>query len=210
LSLEKLFLTRFNIRRELVRIANYLAMHTPNPKPAADLALRRADFVFRKPGPMDGARVFELVAACPPLDRNSMYCNLLQCTHFADTCIVAEHDGRLVGWISGYRPPAEPSTLFIWQVAVHERARGTGLARKMLLALVDRPASRDIRCIRTTVTAGNAASRALFRSIARRKDAPMREGAGFERDTHFRGRHDAERLIVIGPIPPARQKARQV
>jgi L-2,4-diaminobutyric acid acetyltransferase len=155
---------------------------------------------------MDGARVHDLVAACPPLDRNSMYCNLLQCTDFADTCILAEQDGELVGWISGYRPPAEPSTLFVWQVAVHESTRGTGLAGKLLMALLDRPSEQPIRYLKTTVTPDNDASRALFRSIARRSDAPMREQSGFDRHTHFRGRHDSERLIVIGPIPRARQR----
>lgn len=155
---------------------------------------------------MDGARVHDLIAACPPLDENSLYCNLLQCTDFADTCILAEQGRDLVGWISGYRPPGEPSTLFVWQVAVHEKARGTGLAGKLLMALLERPAPQPIRFIKTTVTPENDASRALFSSVARRSDAPIREQAGFEKDTHFRGRHDSERLIVIGPIPKARQR----
>jgi L-2,4-diaminobutyric acid acetyltransferase len=112
-----------------------------------------------------------------------------------------------VGWISGYRPPHDPSTLFVWQVAVHAKARGTGLAAKMLLALLDRPGLRDVRFIRTTVTPDNEPSRALFRSVARRSDAPIREGGGFERDTHFGGRHESERLIVIGPMAARRATA---
>src|SRR3546814_13244218 len=66
------------------------------------------DFRFRMPKAEDGAAISKLIAACPPLDRNSAYCNLLQCSHFADTCIVAERDGYIAGWISGYRPPSEP------------------------------------------------------------------------------------------------------
>ncbi len=155
---------------------------------------------------MDAARVHGLVAASPPLDRNSMYCNLLQCTHFADTCILAEQGERLLGWISAYRPPAEPSTLFVWQVAVHADARGTGLAGKLLMALLGRAAERPVRFVKTTVTPDNDASRALFRSVARRANAPLREQPGFEKETHFRGRHDSERLIVIGPIPEAQRR----
>lgn len=165
---------------------------------------------FRAPEPMDGARVHDLVAACPPLDRNSLYCNLLQCTHFADTCILAEQGEQLLGWISGYRPPAEPSTLFVWQVAVHEAARGRGLAGRLLAALLDRSAATPVRFIKTTVTPGNDASRALFRSVARRSGAPMREQSGFEKDTHLRGRHDSERLIVVGPIPEAHGRVSSV
>ena len=182
-------------------------MHIPDDKRAPGGSPdRRATLVIRAPRATDGARVHDLVAACPPLDENSMYCNLLQCTDFADTCILAEQGGELTGWISGYRPPAEPSTLFVWQVAVHESARGTGLAGKLLMALLDRPSAQPIRFIKTTVTPDNDASRALFRSIARRSDAPMREQSGFDEHAHFRGRHDSERLIVIGPIPGARRR----
>lgn len=168
------------------------------------------DPVLRRPEGDDGVRVHDLVAACPPLDPNSLYCNLLQCTHFADTCIVAEADGELVGWISGYRLPDDPATLFVWQVAVHARARGTGLGRRMLLELVERPALGDVRFVRTTVTDDNAASRALFESVARRVGAPLREERGFERGAHFDGRHESEPFIVIGPIPAPRARARSV
>lgn len=162
---------------------------------------------LRQPDVTDGVRIHDLIAACPPLDTNSLYCNLLQCRHFAETCIVAEQDSRLAGWISGYRLPRDPSTLFIWQVAVHADARGTGLAGKMLLALLDRPALDDIRFLQTTVTADNTASKALFRSVARRSNAPFSEEAGFDRHAHFEGRHASEGFIVIGPIPPRRTQA---
>ena len=39
--------------------------------------------------------IWELISACPPLDTNSAYANLLQCTHFADTCVIAEREGRI-------------------------------------------------------------------------------------------------------------------
>src|SRR3546814_15402672 len=93
----------------------------------------------------DGAAISKLIAACPPLDRNSAYCNLLQCSHFADTCIVAERDGYIAGWISGYRPPSEPDRFFIWQVAVSETARGAGLAGRMIDMLLARPAAAGDR-----------------------------------------------------------------
>ena len=159
--------------------------------------------LLRKPDARDGARVRDLIAACPPLDQNSMYCNLLQCTHFSDTCILAERAGEAIGWISGYRQPAEPSTLFVWQVAVHEDARGLGLARKMLLSLLARPALEDVAWIKTTITPENDASRALFRSLADRADATLRETPGFDQHEHFRGKHPSERLVTIGPISRA-------
>jgi len=163
------------------------------------------DIRMRKPQATDGAAVSGLIADCPPLDENSMYCNLLQCTDFADTCILAELDGEPVGWISAYRPPTEPETLFVWQVAVHEKARGRGLAGRMLNALLERPDCDGVDRITTTVTPDNEASLAMFRSFARRADAPLEVSEGFDRTEHFDGQHKSERLITIGPIPGREQ-----
>lgn len=148
----------------------------------------------------DGSRVHALIASCPPLDPNSLYCNLLQCTHFCDTCILAEMDDTLVGWISAYRPPREPDTLFIWQVAVAAEARGRGLAMHLIKALLARPACADVRRIRTTVTPDNRASWAMFRSLARDLGAGLSDTPWLLADAHFGGSHASEHLITIGPL----------
>ena len=155
---------------------------------------------LRKPASADGSRIWRLVAVCPPLDQNSMYCNLLQCRDFAETSVLAELQGEAVGWVSGYRRPDDPSTLFIWQVAVHERARGLGLARRMLFDLLERQGARDVVRMQTTITPDNRASHALFRSVAERADADLEETVCFDGERHFAGRHASERLITIGPL----------
>ena len=45
---------------------------------------------LRTPVKDDGFRLHQLVAECPPLDPNSIYCNLLQCSHFAETGVAAD------------------------------------------------------------------------------------------------------------------------
>ncbi|MCB1845761.1 MAG: GNAT family N-acetyltransferase, partial [Halioglobus sp.] len=97
--------------------------------------------------------------------------------------------------------PGNEQTLFIWQVAVHEDARGSGLAGRMLNALLARPECGQVSQLQTTITPDNEGSFALFRSFAKRVNARFHEGPGFEKDTHFQGQHDSERLITIGPIP---------
>ena len=59
------------------------------------------DIALRSPVLGDGMAVFRLVENCPPLDMNSSYCNLLQCSHFADTSVVAQMNGALLGFIAG-------------------------------------------------------------------------------------------------------------
>lgn len=158
--------------------------------------------LFRRPIAKDGPAVTRLIEACPPLDANSAYCNLLQCTHFPDTCVVAERCGQLVGWVSGYRPPDAPHRIFIWQVAVEKGVRGLGLASAMIASLLDRPSLRSASELITTITRGNRASWTLFRSVAHSHGAALRHRAYFDQDMHFDGKHDTEYLVSIAPLTP--------
>lgn len=158
---------------------------------------------LRPPRATDGLAVFELVRQSPPLDPNSLYCNLLQCSHFAATCVAAESEQRLVGFVSAYLRPDAPGTLFIWQVVVAEAARGQGLAPRMLADLLARPQVQSARFIETTITPANAASWRLFEKLAAALDAPLTKVEHFERDTHFGGTHESEWLVRVGPLARA-------
>ncbi|MBI1361586.1 MAG: diaminobutyrate acetyltransferase [Alphaproteobacteria bacterium] len=157
-----------------------------------------SSLLFREPRAADGAMVHDLIAQCPPLDPNSLYCNLLQCSHFAGTCVIAEIGGKAGGWISGYIRPDRPDTLFIWQVAVAPEARGRGLGRRMIRAILERPACRGVTRLETTITESNDASWALFRGLAHDLHARFTHRPGFEAETHFAGRHATEHLVEIG------------
>lgn len=162
---------------------------------------------FRQPEASDGPEIWELVRNCKPLDENSMYCNLLQCDHFSDTCVVAELDGEIVGWVSGYVVPDEPETVFVWQVAVDASARGMGLGKRMLDALLDRPACEDVTRLKTTITRDNAASWALFRKLARSYGGSLSSEAHFTRDEHFRDSQKTEHMVTIDLDERAQQAA---
>ena len=155
---------------------------------------------IRKPVADDGIAVHRLIAACPPLDTNSLYCNLLQCTHFSDSCAVAENGGELVGSLSGYRLPNSPDVLFVWQVAVSEAARGAGVAGQMLRNILRRPENAEVRYVHTTVTETNDSSRAFFRKFANGLGAQWAEEKYFDQDMHLAGEHPSEFLLRIGPF----------
>lgn len=172
----------------------------PEGTGAADGRSSKEEIRFRTPRPEDGPGVTALIANCPPLDINSAYCNLLQCTHFADTCVLAERGDTLVGWISAYRPPSNPDRIFVWQVAVDEAARGEGLGGRMLAELISRPSVRGCNALITTVTEDNEASWAMFGGFAERHGLTMSKEKLFERERHFAGEHDTEWQATIGPL----------
>ena len=155
---------------------------------------------FRKPKDVDGPAITDLIAASPPLDTNSAYCNLLQSSHFADTSILVEGDEGLLGWISGYRIPTEPQTLFVWQVAVARAARGHKLGKRMIKKLVSRKSLDDVTHIKTTITRDNAASWGLFNSVASELGAELSSAPHFNREEHFGGAHETEHMVTIGPF----------
>lgn len=155
---------------------------------------------LRIPRSEDGPLVSSLVEECPPLDPNSAYCNLLQCSHFADTSVAADLKGELVGFISGYIIPGRRDTLFVWQVAVGSKARGQGLATKMLKDLLSRPETKHVTHIETTITEDNDASWNLFRGLAKKLGTSVKSSVMFDAEEHFDGEHDSEMLVRIGPV----------
>jgi L-2,4-diaminobutyric acid acetyltransferase len=165
-----------------------------------DTSARPRAIQIRPPRREDGPAVWRLIRECESLDDNSLYCNLLQCTHFADTCAVAEAEGDILGWMSGYIPPHAPDTLFVWQIGVSPRARGRGFARRLVGDVLARGICAEVRHIQCTITADNAASWALFGSIADALEADMARHAHFRRDKEFGGTHDTEFLVTIGPF----------
>lgn len=170
---------------------------------------------LRVPVAEDAHALHELVGNSPPLDSNSLYCNLLHCTHFSGTSVAAitpQSDGsaaapELLGFVSAYIPPQQADTLFVWQVVVAASARGEGLAKRMLDAILQRPFCSAVRFLDTTITAENKASWALFRSWARARNCPFSHRIHFDRERHFGGRHDSEYLARIGPFAIAGEAA---
>lgn len=156
-------------------------------------------FTLRRPTRADGIGLHVLVRLNPPLDMNSAYCNVLQCDHFADTCVVAEKEGELVGYVTGYRKPREPHVFFLWQVGVSPAGRGHGLATKMIQAILARDFCSGVTELQTTVTPSNVASRRLFARLAQKEGAEMVEEA-----EHFSasmlGGKEPEALFRIAPL----------
>lgn len=143
------------------------------------------------------------IARAAGLDENSRYKYLLFCRDFAATSAVARAEGETVGFVTGYRRPDAPDTLFVWQIGVLGHQRGHGVAARMLDFLLTSTASDGVRYVEATVTPQNAASVALFEAFARRHGAPVTRAPlfGAELFTGLHEDHDEEVLLRIGAIP---------
>ncbi len=159
---------------------------------------------FRTTTTDDGGAIWRLVRDSGVLDVNSAYMYLLLAKDFADTCVVAEDGDELLGFVTGYRPPQRPESIFLWQVGVSAAARGRGLGKSLLAAFLRTPGARGARLLETTISPSNDASRALFTAVARDLGASIDLTEGFRADHFPEGGHEAEELYRIGPIDPPR------
>ncbi|MDD5094732.1 MAG: diaminobutyrate acetyltransferase [Dehalococcoidia bacterium] len=152
---------------------------------------------LRHPYFLEGLSIFKLIRSCPPLDLNSAYYYYILCRDFADTCVVAESEGRVVGFISAYLRPRQPDCIFVWQVAVDPDFRGRQIASSMLEWLIKQLHHHKIRTMETTVSPSNQPSQALFRGFTQRHQASL-ETSEFLRVDHFEDpSHEGEILFTI-------------
>lgn len=147
---------------------------------------------LRHPRLEDAPELHRITHETGVLDLNSVYAYVLVCDHWAATSVVAENTEtkEILGFISAYRLPEEPATLFVWQVAVVAAARGQRLASRMLERVVTGPQAPRIRHVHTTITPDNTASVRLFTGLARAADCPLQTP-------------DTYPAAVLGPDPTA-------
>ena len=158
--------------------------------------------ILRPPTVADGADLWRLAHGTGVLDTNTPYAYLLWARDFAASSVIAEVEGEPAGFISGYLKPSDPTTIFIWQVAVDSTFRGRGLAKKMLFELAERSGAARLE---TTITADNDASIALFTALARQHETELVKRSLFTEDlfpaaSESGETHAAEDLYVVEPL----------
>ena len=168
-------------------------------KAAIEVDENQSPLFIRHARPEDGQKIWRLIRDIGILDLNSVYCYLLLCRHFRNTCLVAEASGEITGFITAYKVPDNETTLFIWQIGVAESARNQGLARKLIMDLLQSDYCKDINQIQATVSPTNTASLALFRSLAHDLNTAFNQkdyfdSALFPADQH----HEKEMLLTVG------------
>jgi len=160
---------------------------------------RHADIVYRPATPTDGAEMWKFVQEAGVLELNPSYAYILMCQHFGDTCVVAEKDGELVGFVLAYVPPRQADTVFVWQVGVSREVRKRGVGIELLRYLLALDGCRHVKYIEASVMPSNKPSQNLFRSFARKWGVPCRKLPFFPAE-FFPEPHEAEHLFRLGPL----------
>lgn len=160
---------------------------------------RAEDIVCRPATPTDGRDMWEFVRAAGALELNPSYAYILICQHFGNTCLVAEKDGRMVGFVLAYVPPRQPDTVFVWQIGVSREVRGRGVGHKLLRQLLALDGCRNVTFLEASITPSNKPSQNLFRAFARKNGVPCRKLPFFPAE-FFPEEHEPEHLYRLGPL----------
>lgn len=167
--------------------------------PTNDLTTERpaapSDLRFDPPTMDDGPALWALAREVG-LDPNSPYSYVMWGDYFASTSVVVRRGDEVVGFVTGFLAPAEPTTLFVWQVGVSGSARRLGLGSQMLDHLVDR--LRPLH-LEATVTPDNVASAALFRSLGTRRRTDTELTPAYPSELLGPG-HEPELRFRVGPF----------
>lgn len=156
---------------------------------------------IQKPGKEHGHKVWQLIKDSENLDLNSSYYYFILCDFYKDYCavVVDEDTNNVVGFLSGLIPPNKPSTLFVWQVSVASSARKRGLAKRMLQFVLENN-KEVVNTIETTISPDNAASDALFQSIAQQYGANVEKTTYLDSNDFDSESHETELLYNIKPL----------
>ncbi|MGI6648670.1 MAG: diaminobutyrate acetyltransferase [Bacillota bacterium] len=155
---------------------------------------------LRSPQEEDAKTIWELIKNTKVLDLNSAYSYLLLSKYFSETCVVAEIENKVIGFISAFSPPHKPEVLFVWQVAVDEAFRRRKLGLKMLKHLLNRGSCRKTQFLEITITPSNKAAESLYRKLAAELKTNCELFACFPAQLFPGGQHEDELMLRIGPI----------
>jgi L-2,4-diaminobutyric acid acetyltransferase len=156
------------------------------------------DIIFRPPTSSDAAAMHNLARDSQILSVNSIYSYALMARYFHKTCLVAEYQGNVCGYITGFSPPEQPKTLFVWQIGIAKPMQKQGLGKEMLITLVK---AKQPVFLEATIDPENQASINLFKSVAKyfAADHTYFTTPFFDTNDLHDGEH-VEHLMNIGPF----------
>jgi len=160
---------------------------------------RPKDIVYRPATPADGREMWRFVNEAGVLELNQSYAYILMCQHFGNTCLVAETDDMMVGFVLAYVPPRQPDTIFVWQIGVAREVRGRGVGLHLLRHLLALDGCRNVQYLEASVTPSNKPSQNLFRAFARKWGVSCRKLPFFPSE-FFPEDHEPEYLYRVGPL----------
>ncbi|NBX65954.1 MAG: GNAT family N-acetyltransferase [Proteobacteria bacterium] len=117
------------------------------------------------------------------------------CRDFSETCTIAEIDGQIVGFATGYRmPDQDRKGVFLWQTGVHPNYGGKGIATVLENMIID-AVKPDY--LNFSVEASNGAANKTAAKKAQYMGVPFANPSAIPTEV-LGGGHEAEVIYYVG------------
>jgi len=143
----------------------------------------------------DYLAVHSFIDRCEILVTHPLHLYRIVLRYFADTCFVAEQEGRVVGFQMGFYSQQNHDTYFLWQIGTDPSLRRQGVGRNLLTFAEEELARDGCRRIEVTIDPGNMPSFRLFEKRGytvisdREPEAVEVNGLSAVKDFYGPGRH---------------------
>lgn len=153
--------------------------------------------LLRAPKSEDASRITDLTEDLASGEAYATQGELMNNSAFRDTSVVAELDGEIVGFVSAYRLPYDPQTLFVWHADVAEAAQDRGFTSLMLGHLIRQEACVGVTRVQTMITSMDERAWTLFRQFARWQRSHMKIQSFITQALTLFTRHETDHLVTI-------------
>ncbi|MFB9329286.1 GNAT family N-acetyltransferase [Paenibacillus aurantiacus] len=116
--------------------------------------------------------------------------------HFRETCLMAEMDGEMAGFVMGFYSQTEADSAYIRIVMVDPAHRGSGIARALYEAFFERIAVRGRSVVRCVTAPHKANSLAFHAKLGFQIEPQAEERDGFPVVVNYDGR-GGERVVLV-------------
>jgi L-2,4-diaminobutyric acid acetyltransferase len=122
--------------------------------------------VLRRCSPADVDAVARFVESCPPLDLHTSFTYWVTFEYWGNLCFVALEDEQIVGYASAIGSGRDDGAFYLWQIGVAVELRSTGLAQRLIDAVVGTGRESGFRQMQVSIAPENEASLRAFRRFA--------------------------------------------
>ena len=117
---------------------------------------------IRNPKESEFEKIYNFVSRCKPLESYGDHFYRIMLRYFNNTCLIAEEENNILGFILGVISQTDPKSYFLWQIGVNPEVQGQGIGRKMLEHIEIELKRKNINRIELTIDPENKASQKLF------------------------------------------------
>jgi len=123
---------------------------------------------IREAGEKDFLEVHKFVSDCKPLENYAEHFYKIMLRYFGSTCLIAEYENSIVGFLMGFRSQNQEGTYFFWQIGVSPKMQGMGIGPLLLEKAEAKCRQTGCKRIELTIDPENSHSQKLFESAGYR------------------------------------------